>query len=298
MSGSYRLLIVFCLLFSSSAQAFEVFLTPIYWRATETIDWAYTNNAVTPNQSIAYKTIDFDYAPGFRAGVGYNQDTWDSKFYYTRYYTKKTDSASGNLVSAFLGGKFVQGNNFFYQSGQVNFTINFNMFDWDLGSSTFVTDTLMLRPVIGLRGGWIHQKVITNFQGQISVTEHVKNNFKGIGPKVGIESKWEFCKIDGYQFSLFSDFTSSYMWGRWAISDITHDSLARTRSIKVGSRDFGAFTLQGVIGLNLDYECFSMKLGYDIADWFNQYQVLDDATGAHNNNLVLQGITLRFSYDL
>lgn len=283
------------MLFSSKVSAIDVFLDALYWRATETIDWALTNDVSTPHQNIAYKTISFNYDPGFRIGLDY-KGNWDAKIYYTKFYTKASQSASGNLVSTFLGGKLLQGNNFF-QTGQVNFTIDLSLCDVDFSKCCYLTDNLMLRPVIGLKAGRINQHIVTSFQGPISVFEMVKNNFRGIGPKAGIESNWIFCRNNGYQFSLFSDFTTSYLWGRWNIRDVANDNTLATVLTKVGRRNLGAFTLQGILGIKLDYQCLSMKLGYEIADWFNQYQVLDDGTGAHNNNLVLQGLTLRLSYD-
>lgn len=301
MSGSNKLLILFCFIFSSGAHAFDVFGDALYWQATETVDWVLQNDRNLPNQNIHYQTIGFNYKPGFRVGVNFKDvwdcnGGWDSKFTYTRYHTAAVDSASGNLVSTFLGGKLVQGTRF-YQTGQINFTIDFNMFDWDLSKNICVTDSLLLRPAIGLRGGSINQKIITSFQGPISITETVKNNFRGIGPKVGIESRWAFCRVNNYLFSLVSDFSTSYLKGRWAIRDVTHDSISTTVRVKDGKRNLGAFTIQGMMGINLDYQCFSAKLGYEISDWFDQYQVLDDGTGGHENDLILQGITLRLSYD-
>lgn len=304
MSTSNRFLILCCLTFSSGAQAFDVFFDALYWQATETVDWVLINDTNIPNQNIHYQSKDFKYAPGFRVGVNFKdiwncESAWDSKFSYTRYHTKATDSASGNLVSTFLGGKLVQAGlaPFFYQTGQINFTINFNMFDWDLNKNICVTDSLVLRPAIGLKGGSIKQKVITSFQGPISIVETVKNNFRGIGPKAGIGSQWSLCRHNDYLLSIFSDVSTSFLWGKWAIQDITHDSASTTVRVRDGKRKFGAFTLQGILGINLDYRCFSAKLGYEISDWFNQYQVLDDGTGGHSNDLILQGITLRLSYD-
>ena len=54
----------------------------------------------------------------------------------------------------------------------------------------------------------------------------------------------------------------------------------------------GAFELQGLVGLNLHYKNADVKVGYEVSDWFNQYQVFDDGTGTHTNDLVLQGLTV------
>jgi hypothetical protein len=44
-------------------------------------------------------------------------------------------------------------------------------------------------------------------------------------------------------------------------------------------------------------ELLAIKAGYEIQDWFNQYQVFDDGTGSHTNDLVLQGLTVRVRYE-
>lgn len=287
---------MFCSLFSPTALALNFFLDALYWQATETVDWALINDLGIQNQNITYKTVSFKYAPGFRIGGLFAISDWDSKFSYTRFHTKTTDSVSGNLVSTFMGGKIAQGSNF-YRTGNVSLTIDFNMFDWDIGQCISITDTLRLRPAMGLRGGFINQSITTNFQGPISVTENVKNNFRGIGPKAGIEGSWIFCRNNGCEISLFSDFSTSFLWGKWIIHDVAEVSNANTIDTKVGNRNFGAFTIQEIIGINLNYDCFAIKMGYEISDWFNQYQVLDNGTGAHNNDLILQGISLRISYD-
>ena len=65
-----------------------------------------------------------------------------------------------------------------------------------------------------------------------------------------------------------------------------------TRDIPIDDRDFGAVTFQALIGIELKYRHWSATAGYEINDWLNQCQIFDDATGPHNNDLVLQGLTV------
>lgn len=285
------------MLFSYNCYAWDFFLDAIYWKTTETVDWASTNNLSTPHQIITYKTLEFDPDPGFRVGLG-SRGAWDTKLYYTWYYSKATDSASGNINSGFLPGRIVESfNNFFYTAAECSLAIDYKMIDWDLGKSFYITNRLMLRPLLGLRGGWINQTINSNFHGQISVSENITNNFSGIGPKAGIESALVFWRKNKYNFSLSTDFFASYLWGNWKINDTLQDKTPTIFTTTVGNRNLGALTLQALVGVTLDYKYFSMKLGYEIADWFDQYQVMDDGTGAHDNDLIFQGLSLRLSYD-
>lgn len=273
----------------------------LYWRATEAVDWTLINDLNASNQHITIETISFNFDPGFRIGVGYEDACWDTKLCYTSYYTKATDSASGNLRSSFLGSTLdLPSHNFFYQSGHINFAIRYNMFDWDFGKRFDVAQVLTLRPLLGLKLGRIDQTINTSFVGSVSATENINNNFKGIGPKAGLETRLAFFCKQGCQLSLIADFTTAYLWGRWEIKDVLNDNAtpARTKIIDVDDKKFGSLTFQGLLGANLDYKNFSMKLGYEINDWFNQCQIFDDDTGGHSNDLILQGLTLSLSYSI
>ena len=71
------------------------------------MDWVLETNRLPVDQYVTYRTIEFDFEPGFRIGAGHEGD-WDTKFYYTRFNTRTTDEATGNLTAAFLGGKEAQ----------------------------------------------------------------------------------------------------------------------------------------------------------------------------------------------
>lgn len=295
----YQLIILSCLLFSSSAFAtYEFFVEPLYWRATETLDWVHSNNLGSPNLDIGYQSVTYHFAPGFRVGLGY-EGNWDTKLYFTKFNDKGTDSTTGNLTTGFLGGRLSQTlpATIFYQSGQADFRVHFNMLDWNIGKHFDVTKSLMIRPLVGIEAGIINQTFDTSFQGQtLSITENIKNNFRGIGPKIGVESSLIFGSVKDFQYGLVADLETSYMWGAWNITDIETTSVGGSVVVNVADRNFGALGVQGMIGANFIYKNFAVKVGYEISDWFDQCQIFDDETGTQNNDLVLQGLTLGFSY--
>lgn len=297
-----RFLILFSLFVVSSAHAYEISIAPLYWRASEGVDWELSNNLNSANQNIAYRSYAFNYAPGIRVGMYWDKKTWNTEIYYTHFYTTTSDSAAGNLTSTFLGGKMTQSNtlnpslNFFYQTGQASMTINYNIFDWNVGKNFHPTETLTLRPLIGLEGGGIYQTINSHFQGNVSVTENIKNNFLGLGPKAGIDANLVLFHSNNTAYSIVTNLATSYLWGRWNISDNLYANTGSTTNIHTSSRNFAALAFQGLLGFKFTRDNFAVKLSYEINDWLNQCQIFDDATGAHNNDLYLQGFTLSFSY--
>lgn len=298
MQHFYRFIIVPFLLFSPAAHALEFFADALYWRATESLDWALTNNQNTTDLSVTYKTVTFDFEPAFRVGVNY-EGNWDTKFYYTRYYTNTKGSTQGHLTSAFSAGKISQpAGVFYFQSGQIHVTINYNMLDLDIGKRFyFINEALMLRPLLGVKGGWINQTIDNSFQGSPSIVEKLKNDFTGIGPKAGIETKLRLLRFNDSQVNLIADFSTAYLWGSWTIDDLLTSDIGTAFEIGVKDRSFASLEFQALVGANIDYENFSMTLGYEINDWLNQCQVFTDGTGTQTNDLILQGITLHFAYD-
>jgi len=290
----YKLWLVVGLVFSSMAHALDIYADALYWQASEVAEWAYTNNLNPTDQAVSYQTIHFNFAPGFRVGVGLHKNDWGTRFIYTNYYVRENESTNEASVSAFLLGKKIQN---ISNAGEAHFTINFNMFDADLYHNILIGQNLTIRPIIGLRGGWINQRVDTYFQGALDYSEMVTNNFYGLGPKLGFESQWMFYQKNEVQYSLAADFSSSYMWGRWSINDsLTESTTPIIYTLNIGKRDFGAVTVQGLLGIKVEYKNYLVKIGYEVSDWFNQYQVFDDSTGARNNDLILQGVTLAFKY--
>lgn len=295
-----------------SCGSFDVFADFLYWRTTEVIDWASILQQEGNLHTTTFKTLDFDFCPGFRVGVGYNNhecNPWDTQGYYTYFRTKTSDRASpgfGEVQSEFLGSKISLIG--LYQTGAIDLKLDYNMFDWELGYTLCACNNLSLRPMIGVKGGWIDQTIKTKWEKDIiffevisiTATEDLKNDFWGVGPKGGVNGQWILGGRCNSFFSLFGDVSAAFMWGHWVIKDEFDDSFQTTVITKVKDRNFGALMLQGAIGLRFDYCCpstFSIQAGYEIEDWLNHYQIFDNGTGGHSNELILQGFTLRLRLD-
>lgn len=275
-----------------------VFIDALYWHATEAFDWAYANDEHLPDQSITYKTVAFHYHPSFRIGAR-SETQYDLELNYTQFYTRSTDAMFGNMISGFLGDRIANfPDGYFFQSGQIEHIIRYNMVDFEIGKPLLLGDRLQHMPMVGIRGGRIYQTAQGNFQGPVSATETIKNNFTGIGPKVALDTQITLYHLSKINIHLIANFAANYLWGHWKITDIYTDSIPGTVSIITPSRNVGAFATQAALGINLQYHNVLLTLSYEIMDWFNQCQFFDNGTGAHSNNLVLQGYTLRMSYDL
>ncbi len=298
--------LVACLLQAQSAQALEFFGDFLYWQATEPVDWVLDTNRLPGDQFVAYETIEFDFTPGFRVGVDRGGE-WGTKLYYTRVHTSTAESASGNLTPAFMGGKLALSDKPkseppYFDRGHVEAVVDYNVLDWDLGKLFNPVPSLRVRPIVGMRAAWINQTFDSGFQDlslSKSVTEHMENDFWGIGPKIGVENAWNVWRGEECEIHGVANFYTAYLLGHWTVRDVTdltstHGSQTATsrRVVPIGDREFGALTFQAMVGIQLKYGRWSATAGYEINDWLNQCQIFDDATGPHNNDLILQGLTV------
>lgn len=269
-----QILIAFSFCFSPLVHAIDTFAELLYWQASESAEWALTNNLNPTTQVISYKTISFDFAPGVSVGIEDKLKDFGARFYYTHYNVGANDSTQGTVIPAFQAGKFTQK---FSNAAQVNFAINYNMMDVDLYKTLQLNPQFVFRPVLGLKGGWINQNIHTYFQGQMNYIETIHNNFTGVGPKAGIESNWLVYAKETSKIGFFANFSTAYLWGNWFISDnLSQSNSSQINQMLVGKRDFGAFMIDGKIGLNLSYQSYGLKVAYEVADWFNQFQVFDN----------------------
>jgi hypothetical protein len=308
------LLLICALWMSHPLQAAEMFGELLYWKATEPVDWVLNTNNNPANQYVNYESTEYDFTPGFRVGAAMEGE-WEPAVAWTHFETDTSDSAVGDLTAAFLGGKNSQppAPKTYFDTGQMAASIDYDMIDMDLGKPFEVHPAVVVRPVVGLRGGLIRQTFTTAFQAsytdgvtnsQRNIVETAESNFWGLGPKLGVENYIALHRSEHFEVNLQVGFFASYLVGKWDLPDTTRvtqiDNGVATESsqtIQVDSRDFGSLGFQTMVGLDFRLGQWSGTVGYEINDWLNQCQVFTDATGPQNNDLLLQGLTARIGYE-
>jgi hypothetical protein len=273
------------------------------------------------------RAVDFGWNWGFKVGGGYNMmkhDEWDTQLYYTWFRASKEEEAgvptsvlvpneSGTLTDVAVDSLYTfpqsigtyDANNIF-KNGEIDWHINFNMFDWELGRGYMVSKHLMLRPHVGIKGGWIHQNIHGHFNSFVDArrTYHFKNNFWGVGPSGGVNTKWELGNWSSHYFSFCGDFMAAYMYGRVNNHFEQNDPSFNEIELKAEDRHLGQTMLQAFLGFGWDTnfnddQChFCLRLGYEYQHWFNQLQSFTNFEYHRENfDLTLQGGTLDVRLD-
>lgn len=295
----------------SQDKTIAIFADALYWYPSETVDWAHILTSRENFVQDRYKTLTFDWAPGFRVGLGYNMhhDQWDTQLAYTWFQAQAKGHGKGPITSGFLAARLSLLEPF--EEGKMKCNLHYNMFDWDLGRRFLVSKALSLRPFIGAKAGWIDQKLHATWRTPdfilpgilYSAIEDVQNKFRGGGPMGGLNGKWILGKINRHVFSLNSNFTTAFLWGHWTLRDDFTDSLHTQTSIPMKSRNFGAMMLQALMGFGWDFNFdknrshFALKIAYEFQDWLNHFQVFTNDSGTDNFDLMLQGLTVDLHFD-
>lgn len=295
----------------SQKRTFNIFAESLYWYTSETIDWAFTIDSHQNSLKDTFKTLVFDWAPGFRVGMGYHMkhDEWDTQASYTWFQSKAKDHAEGSVTSGFLAPKIIPLLQPF-STGKVSLNLHYNMFDWDLARSFSIGKYLFLRPSIGLKGGWIVQNIYSSWTNPdylfilpVFASENLKQVFKGGGPKVTWTTKWNFTNIQKHFFSLICQVEADYLWGHTSIRDKFFDNYSTTIYVKTSDRNFGSFILHSFLGLGWDCNFHQdrmhcdVKFGYEIEEWFNHCQIFTNTSGSQKNDLILQGCNFHLEFD-
>jgi hypothetical protein len=287
------------------------------WLASEEVAsiWADIISVGDNTSSWGVPGFNFKWNYGFRVGLGYNlaYDQWDTTLYWTWFRTDAKHTLSSNsqislqpeFFAAFLSGDIPR-------SMSAKWSLLFNMFDWELGRSYWISKGVSLRPFLGIKGGWINQSIHAEYYDLIIHpslpahnfgNEHLKNNFWGIGPLGGINCKWRTFNFESHFFNLFGDFSAAAMWGSWACSDVYKNTLSKTSSVNTKNSTLGALMFRGFIGMGWDADFnagkshFAAKLGYEMQLWLNQLRIATFQLQRLRDDLTLQGITLHCQFD-
>lgn len=307
--------------------SWDVFADALAWYASEQTSsvWADIIDIGDNTSDFTAQNLSFGWDAGFRVGAGYNleYDQWDTQLYWTWFRTKANQTQkvfpefipiSGSvLVTEEILPEFFAASisNDSAQKAHIHWTLLFNMIDWELGRCYWVSKSLSLRPFIGLKGGWINQKIHVDYDNLIISSaptsnigrEHVKNNFWGIGPACGLNTKWQLRNFGTHFPSFFGDFSIATLGGTWTCSDVYNDTTGKQVTSKTRNSKLGALMFGGFVGLGWDVDFregrshFSTQLGYEMQLWVNQLRVATIQLERLHGDLTLQGVTFNCRFD-
>lgn len=278
------------------------------------------------------KDIDFKWDWGLRVGLGYNfdHDGWDLKGQYTWYDTSGSDSTRAGLNSSLVplrGSSTIVATStnpalqFLYcSSAKAQYDFNYSAVDVELGRAYFISGKLSFRPHWGLKSAWIDQEQITRYTGGSpdaqspndlglqGNTVHIKDDcdFWGLGPRVGVDSKWHL----GYGFSLFGNVAGALLFGYFDVEHKERFSESQDNRIKL-SANRHAFSPTAQMQLGLRYDKYlhnntqhiGVGLGFEAQYWWRQNQMLkiDDAQvlkyERYSDDISMHGVTLDLQWD-
>jgi len=324
-----------------------IFADALYWHADVTnAEWAFVSNSATATSPAAgaNQELAFKWNWGFRVGLGYSMDhdQWDTDLYYT-WFVKNAASGSTSQTSFTVpaGGAASSQNSDYtaatsaVRSGTATTKLNFQVLDWELGRWFYVSNSISLRPHVGIKGAWIKLTEGETFAASASpVTYTVNNSTKSweVGPSAGINSNWYFgCGNtmpvgrgevkDRPMWSIFGDVSGALMYGHFSNS---HSETGATAAGAVSggfsasglNRNLMVPVLSGILGLAWDY-CFScdkmhigIRAGYELQYWFRQNQRFSNFNTGDpgqslaaprytrtTGDLALQGLTIDVRFD-
>lgn len=259
------------------------------------------------------RTLDFDatnikfgWHTGFRGGLLYTleHDCWDVGLYWTHVPAKASKNFSiGDqiVVPEFFSG-FLSRNFFF--GANLNWKLAMNMVDIEVGRTLNVSESLTIRPSIGVKGGTINQAINADWNaGFFTATESLKNNFSGVGPSVGINSKWNLINA----LSVFGDFSTAFLFGNWRVKDTYSRPSAlnglvtpTTITTSMNNPKLGTLMYKFRMGFEWVYESrfpLTLQLGYEMQFWPNQLRLTTFQQLPVHGGLTLQGGICQFRID-
>ena len=185
----------------------------------------YVKPVTSANNLYPYDYIDnnnINYGPGFQVSTDYQaKNNWDYALQFKHF--QSTSNVSNDT-------------NYYYQGGipNIEYAINYNVLDLEIGKLFTFSDTVSLRISGGLRSAIMNEKltstssISSSSSGSYSsypdwiytpytittnsnISDSMSNNFWGIGPRITGEPSW---KPFGNNFRIFGSVAGSFLMGQ------------------------------------------------------------------------------------
>lgn len=287
---------------------------------------------------------DFAWRPGVKAKLGYHlpYDDWDLLAGWTYYHEECTSlkkhfysvtAPNGIGVIPMWHYPFLQisggnsGNPLRYGTAAANWRMNFNSFDLELGRYFLPGKAIPMKLKMGAKGALIRQFYHARYGGGTTIeaidpetslpslfqfsSSHfqVETDQWGLGPKIGLESRWNVWR----GFSLIGDGSFSVLCSfydlKTRVNDVIEPNPGPT-SMKM-KEHFRELTpvCEAMLGIEwgtcfLDEYFLGMTLGYECQYWWsinharrNYVQTIPGETFDARGDLQMQGLNASIKVD-
>jgi hypothetical protein len=264
----------------------------------------------TTNQGPFLKP-NFCFDPGVRlaAGIRPTHDDWQIDGIWTHFYTKAKKSYDNNQEAVTPLFETATSDS---RSNAVSsvWRVNLNMIDLELSRACFLSKWMSLKPFIGVRNAWLHQKynVSAALASSTLAESQMKSNLWGIGPIAGFDIKFGF----GEGFYFFNNTSGSLLWGFFKNSQATVSQIGSSYTRYPRSMDVHTSTYNVDMSLGLGWDKrfddnhyrISIRAAWEHHIFFNTnyfqsnarintFEALDSVNG----NFTTEGFTLAFRFD-
>jgi hypothetical protein len=262
--------------------------------------------------------LHFDWSPGLRWGLGYKSkyDSWNFQGIYTwiRFGADKKMTASDfAFINATISLGIEPNNSYtygtplgFYKFISARWSLNHNVGDIQFARDFFITKALILQPLLGARVATLFQTMNAHF-GQNTVVGFaqqwyaykIRNNYWGIGPRIGVDCKWVLPHNVGFTGLI----TGSLLYGKVTIEQLTWSTTTnifqQTGSAR-SSENMIAPNLQMALGLDWgmsfykDKMYWGMNIAWELNYWWNHAHF--DIFRQVQFPIEMQGLTFRTDF--
>jgi len=303
------------------------------WVDVDVLYWKPWEKALvaTNRQSSVFFTDDFTQMPvvhphfqwdlGYRVSAGYlfSSHCWSVEGSWTHYtsWISQHLSTNGNpfegmfpiwsLASDVIPGDYV------FES-DLKWKISINMLDLQLNRFFALFQCLEINPFLGLRSAWIKQHGDVSYDGgmfligiltpgvSLNGTDFIqmKNNYWGMGPRVGIAPR----VMIGKRFGLNAEAAITGLYGFFKIYQ-NETYLDTTRFFVKGHRnrfrwiaDFAAGTQWKTL-FDCERYALTFKVDWEYHIFWHQFELTTDDFDliSHNRDLSTQGVTFSARFD-
>lgn len=295
-----------------------------YWEALQdNMELGIESTPPTGQTSIVGKLLNNtgEYKPGFQVGLGFGSsyDGWNTELLYTWFNSTTTTHKSVETgTNHILWPLWLSPQSSTFRSASEKWKVSLNSLDWILGRTSLIGKRLSLKPFFGLRAAWLNEQAHVNYYNAVNQASPYnllysgKSNSWGIGPEIGISSRW----LLGNGFKLYGDLETDILYTRYtSLVSKEHKQIgAATATLRrdVSQHDLSALRPHCDVEIGVTWGSYlydkamhlELLLGYDFQVFWDQNmfrKFVDDQANASslssNGNLYLQGLTASVRFD-